>query len=131
MSRRTRSSIARPFASLLMVTVLASCSHQSDGPTPKVTAPLMPQAACNDQVASIIVLTGYGFSPLNDHVLLDKERLELPQVSLECGRSLEPTDPDTCDPERTTQVPNDPDDATRSDEAWASMSSMSFGVCPQ
>src|SRR5262245_10863750 len=98
MSRRARSWIATPVVSLLTLTVAASCTHQSDGPTPKVTAPLMPQAACNDQVASIIVLTGDGFSPLNDHVLLDSERLELPQVSLECGRSLEPTDPDTCDP---------------------------------
>jgi hypothetical protein len=114
----------------LALALAAGCGHGTDGPQPTLTA-VDPQAACNDQVASKILVTGSGLSPLNDHTLLDKERLELPQFTLRRTQDIKgnPTDPTSV--ENVVTVPNDPDHPdTGSDETWSNQMSMAFAICP-
>lgn len=111
------------------LTLVAGCSHQTDGPIPILTAPVSPQAACNEQVPQVVALTGDGLSPLNDHTLLGSSRIELPLVTLIRTKGL---DGSAADPAaaNTLEVPNDPDHPSSSDEKWTSQQSMAFGICP-
>jgi hypothetical protein len=116
---------ALAFAAL---TALAGCSHTLDGPAPSLTA-VTPQAACNAQVAQVVMVSGAQLSPLNDHTLLDTDRLELPQLTLLRTCDLDGGDVDPTG-SNVVAVPNDPDRPELSDETWASETSMSFGICP-
>ena len=120
--------IALSWGPLALALALGGCDHKTDGPIPELSS-VMPQAACNEQVAQIVMVKGDKLSPLNDHTLLDKSRLELPQITLLRvkdidGKAVDSTGTNAID------VPNDPDHPEASDEAWSSQMDMSFGICP-
>src|SRR5579883_2191587 len=115
---------------MFSLSVAAGCSHGTSGPTPVVSS-VTPEAACNDQVASRIVIAGDQLSPLNDHTLLNTERLELPQVTLLRTEDITGAKTDSTMASNIVPVPNDPDHPdTNSDETWSSEMSMAFGICP-
>ena len=110
--------------------LVSGCGHKTDGPTPSLTSPLMPQAACNEQVSSVVLVSGDMLSPLNDHTLLDKSRIDLPQLTLVRAQDITGMGVDSTSATNILDVPNDPDHPEAGDEAWTTQKAMSFGICP-
>lgn len=125
-------SLSSPAASRKLFVVLVAfaavaplgCEKKLDGPQPAVSA-VAPHAACNAQIETKVVITGDGFSPLNDRLLKGQD-LELPQVTLIREKDL--TGAVTTGP--TVVVPDDLTAPDRSDVTWSSQGEMAFRVCP-
>lgn len=108
---------------LLLLMTIAGCGHKIDGPQPQVSA-VTPEAACNDQIATAIAISGQSLSPLFDNNL-NASQLELPQITL-----MRVVDLDNNPQSDVIAVPNDPKNPAAGDEQWTSQQAMAFTLCP-
>ncbi|MCC7541729.1 MAG: hypothetical protein IT379_36255, partial [Deltaproteobacteria bacterium] len=110
----------------LLGVVLAGCSHELDGPSPRITAGLSPHLVCNQQLTTRVAITGEGFSPMPVDTATEPAVLLLPTLSLTHTLDLagEPGGGDV------TTLSGDPREETMHPELvrWTSQSAMAFDV---
>jgi len=101
------------------------CPHAQDGPHAALTG-ISPEVVCNDQLSTVISVSGDALSPLDD-LVLTKPQLELPQLTLTRTQGL---DGAPVSPPESVIVPDDPLHPELSDLTWTNAMSMTFTVCP-
>jgi len=112
------------FQRLLALSIVAGCAHEVQGPAPRV-ATVAPSVACSVEVATQVLLTGSGFSPVMGGALTLEPQARLPKIRLERTQLL-----DGSAASGAFDVPDDPTRIEESDVEWRDAMHMAFWICP-